>query len=231
MTSWWASLAIFNHVGGLMILRWLHMVFGIIWIGALFYFYFVQKSFSEELKNQEKLAALEDEQKRVFYFATASVLSGAAALLASSSMSFYSSWGICILLGSMLGALMWLNLCLIIRPQQKLALNTFMQMAHAQTPPPGLEKNLLRMEQMSRTNLILALPMLFFMGASSHLGIEVNAHSNAWLLWSLLLGIVAIVEINALNKKGLQIINNRRAVLGGIFLWSALYLILEFFTK
>jgi hypothetical protein len=32
---------------------------------------------------------------------------------------------------------------------------------------------------------MFALPMIFFMGAGSHLGIEVNPESNRWTVWSL----------------------------------------------
>lgn len=53
----------------------------------------------------------------------------------------------------------------------------------------------------SRTNTLFSIPMLFFMGASSHLIMPVTPDSKMGLFWGIFAVIWAALEINALKGK------------------------------
>ena len=53
------NLAIFNADGVLFLFRWLHIFFGVIWIGLLYYFNFVQGAFFAETDAATKSNAIQ----------------------------------------------------------------------------------------------------------------------------------------------------------------------------
>jgi uncharacterized membrane protein len=104
-----------------------------------------------------------------------------------------TSWGATILTGALMGSVMWFNVWFIIWPRQKKVIAS----ANGEKVEnlPALAR---RAFLASRTNTLLSVPLLFFMGAASHLAIAVNpAKVGLWL------GFVAIVlilvQVNALT--------------------------------
>jgi len=183
------SFALFSNVGLILLLKVVHIGAGILWVGSSF----VDLVDSIALRKT----------KLIFIFATVTLLTGILHIFANYSLSFYSSWGISMLLGSALGSIMWLNLVL----------------------GPKLGRNL------GYANFLFAVPMLFFMEAASHLGIAVNAESDRWAA-VLSLGLpLLIVELYVLMGKGPQVTNFKRALLAGIILNIVLYSIFEVMTK
>ena len=155
--------------------RYIHVVFGIMWIGLLWYFNFVQ------IPNMAKIP---DEQKpaigkviapaALFYFrwsAAFTVLSGlilaalngylhdAMTLSIGSGIPKHTAIG----LGMWLGLIMAFNVWFVIWPNQKRALGI------VETDPDTKAKSARTAMIFSRTNTLLSLPMLLSMVAAQNL--------------------------------------------------------------
>ena len=149
--------------------RWLHFVFGIAWIGLLFYFNLVQMPALKAAAADGTADGITRHvaPRALFVFRWAAVvtwLTGAALLGAHLPAAFtlqapYAPIGI----GAWLGTIMLLNVWGLIWPNQKKILGL--------RPASDSEKATARRVAMlaSRTNMALALPLLFFMaGGMSH---------------------------------------------------------------
>src|SRR6185436_14611166 len=53
------DIALFSSAGFLFIMRWLHVFFGVIWIGLLYYFNFVQGAYFTETDANSKSQAIQ----------------------------------------------------------------------------------------------------------------------------------------------------------------------------
>ena len=162
----------FGHAWGTFVMRWLHVVSGIMWIGLLWYFNFVQIP---------SMASIPDEQKpaiskviapaALFWFrwsALATVLTG----LVVASLQGYLHEALRLQIGyAAIGIGMWLalimafNVWFIIWPNQQKALGIV-----AAEPESKAAAGRLAMLT-SRTNTLLSIPMLFMMVAQSHGGL------------------------------------------------------------
>jgi uncharacterized membrane protein len=120
---------------------------------------------------------------------------------------------------------MWFNVWFVIWPRQKKAI------AAAQGAGPAPEPSAARRAFLaSRTNTLLSIPLLFLMGAASHLPLPVDPNGlAAW--WVILLAIVSLIEINALtatNGATTKPIEKVKGVIHmGILLTVILYVLLE----
>ncbi|MCK9503953.1 MAG: urate hydroxylase PuuD [Porticoccaceae bacterium] len=179
--------------------RWGHLLFGITWIGMLYYFNFVQGAYFKEGSAE----AVADAKKKLapralwwfrwgamFTFITGVVLLGG--VMHNNGQSLLNDY---IVIGAVLGTLMFLNVWLVIWPNQQVALGT----KEGDGPVAGAKALLA-----SRTNVLFSAPMAFAMLASPHLG-----YSSGHLLSQLggglgmyiALAIIALLEINALIGK------------------------------
>jgi uncharacterized membrane protein len=193
--------ALFNFDGLLFLLRWGHFIFGIAWIGMLWYFNFVQGPFFAKADAATKTEATKGLVPRALWyfrmgamgtFLTGWLIIGLKGHQAGHEI-FMTSWGATILTGALMGSVMWFNVWFIIWPRQKKVIAS----ANGEKVEnlPALAR---RAFLASRTNTLLSVPLLFFMGAASHLAIAVNpAKVGLWL------GFVAIVlilvQVNALT--------------------------------
>jgi len=168
-------MAVESIVAGLA--RWFHFIFGIMWIGLLYYFNFVQVASLKEANADGTAARITKYvlPRALWYFRWAAVwtwLFGAILLgtLSPDGSGFvkaftfqapYSGIGI----GAWLGTIMLLNVWTFIWQNQKKVIGI--------TPATDEEKNKARRIAFlaSRTNTMLSIPMLFFMAAGfSHKG-------------------------------------------------------------
>ena len=161
------------------LIRWLHIVAGVAWIGLLYYFNAVQVPAQAEAtadKNGPGPAAIGKyvAPKALWWFRWAALvtwLSGAWYLLHNGDFGaafalglteggamYHTSIGI----GAWLGTIMLLNVWGIIWPNQKRVLGIVE--ASDEEKASAKRKAFLA----SRTNTLLSLPMLLFMGAASH---------------------------------------------------------------
>jgi uncharacterized membrane protein len=110
---------------------------------------------------------------------------------------FAGSYGWAILLGGLLGSLMWANVWFVIWPNQKIVIQNAIDTAAGRPANPAAAGAGARGGLASRTNTLLSIPMLFFMGAASHLTLPVPRSGLAF--WIVALVIMLAVEVNALK--------------------------------
>jgi len=177
------------------IFRWAHVVFGVVWIGMLYYFNFVQ---TEYFKEAEKESALPDVKAKLapralwwfrwgamFTFLTGLVLLYMIGAHNSLAGNYPVIW-----VGALAGILMFLNVWLIIWPNQQivLGLNVKTGDGPAAAGKAGLA---------SRTNTLFSGPMLFGMLGSKHLYIQDPGGVGFYAC----VAIILAVEANALFGK------------------------------
>jgi uncharacterized membrane protein len=187
----------------LFLLRWIHFLAGITWIGLLYYFNFVQTPFFAETEAPVRSGAIQKLVPRALWWfrwgAMITFLSGGIYLLhAVSQRGFASgSYSWAILLGGLLGSLMWANVWFVIWPNQKIVIQNAIDTAAGRPANPAAAAAGARGGLASRTNTLLSIPMLFFMGAASHLPMRVPGLGV--LFWLVTLAIMALIEANALK--------------------------------
>ncbi len=155
--------------------RWIHFLSGVTWIGLLYYFNFVQVpaiAAANADKDGPGPAAINRyvAPRALLWFRWGAVvtwLSGAALLASMPHLSLVDAFTLqgpsqVIGVGAWLGTIMLFNVWVLIWPNQKKVLG----MVSATDD----EKNRARRVALlaSRTNTMLSIPMLLFMGASAH---------------------------------------------------------------
>jgi uncharacterized membrane protein len=162
----------------ILLMRWTHFLSGVTWIGLLYYFNIVQVPFMKETDPSTKSGVVQKLLPRALwwfrYAALVTVLSGL--VIVSSHFAhghghdiLKTSWGISILIGGGLGIIMFLNVWLLIWPNQKVVIRmTTAAAANKTPPPPEMAKHARVAYLASRTNFFLSFPMLFFMATASH---------------------------------------------------------------
>jgi uncharacterized membrane protein len=154
------------------IARWVHLLAGIMWVGLLYYFNFVQVAALKAATADGTNAGITRHvaPRALLYFRWAAVvtwLAGAALLGNQFVNAFTLSKGMAgIGVGAWLGTIMLFNVWVLIWPNQKKILGL--------TPASDEEKAVARRVAFltSRANVVLSMPMLFFMAAGwSHRGI------------------------------------------------------------
>ena len=170
--------------------RWGHVLFGIVWIGMLYYFNFVQGGYFKE--------------------ASAEGLADAKAKLAPSALWWFR-WGAMftfitglyllhtisnvlnnyIIVGAAMGTLMAANVWMVIWPAQRIALG----IEEGGDKAAAAAKALLA----SRTNTLFSAPMLFGMLAGPHYGQYGSDVGGTGL--TVMLVIVLALELNGLKGK------------------------------
>ena len=152
--------------------RWLHVVSGVMWVGLLWYFNFVQIPSMPKIPDEQKPAILKFiAPEALFWFRYASlatVITGSlVALLNGYLVDALSLKGpfVAIGIGMWLAILMAYNVWFILWPNQKKALGI--------VEVSGDEKKKAAKYAMitSRVNALLSIPMLYMMVAQSHGGI------------------------------------------------------------
>jgi uncharacterized membrane protein len=151
--------------------RWIHLVAGVTWIGHLYFFNLVNVEFMKKLDAATKGKVVPELMPRaLFWFrhgATVTVLAGLFLMMLNWPGT--GSWQASIFIGGGLGIIMFLNVWLIIWPNQKKVIRMTSEAAAKGASPPAEMAALARRAYLaSRTNFALSFPMLFFMGAASH---------------------------------------------------------------
>ena len=162
----------FDHAWGKFVMRWLHVVAGVMWIGLLWYFNFVQIPSMPKIPDEHKPAIGKViAPEALFWFrwsALGTVVTGL--LLAWMSGFILPALGLqrpflAIGIGMWLGLIMAANVWFIIWPNQKKALGIV-------TVPADEKAKAARLAMLiSRTNTLLSLPMLYCMVAQQNGGL------------------------------------------------------------
>jgi len=112
---------------------------------------------------------------------------------------FAGSYGWAILLGGLLGTIMWANVWFVIWPNQKIVIQNALDTGAGKPANPAAAPAGARALLASRTNTAFSIPMLFFMGAAKHLTLPVP-RSGA-VFWIVAFIVMLAVELNALMAK------------------------------
>jgi uncharacterized membrane protein len=157
------------------VFRWMHVFFGILWIGLLYYLNFVQVPTMPSIPAEQKGAITGFIAPKVFFFfryaALLTVITGLVIAFVGGyghrAMTFQgaNSHENMIGLGMWLALIMAANVWFIIWPAQKKILNLGATEASAEEKAAAAPRALAA----SRTNLLLSLPMLYCM-AMANLG-------------------------------------------------------------
>lgn len=169
----------------LFVLRWLHVVAGVMWIGLLWYFNFVQIPTMPKVPDElKKGVSGYIAPAALFWFrwaAMATLVLGIILalrnnyLLEAYTLDFSdgaAGWPVvpkylAIGIGMWLGTIMWFNVWFVIWPNQQKALNIggkYPDLAAADKAAAGKAAMIF-----SRINTLLSVPMLFSMVAAGHL--------------------------------------------------------------
>jgi len=201
----------FSLEGWYILLRWFHVLAGITWIGMLYYFNLVQTPFfGTELGGQAKSLMTRGlvpnalwwfRWGAMFTFITGwlIILHVMFARYGGLREFFATSYGWKIFFGGMLGSLMWFNVWFVIWPAQQIVMASATQVSKGGQAIAEAAARGQRAGFASRTNTLLSIPMLFFMGAASHLTMAEPTSRGAKLGALILLVVVmAAAEYNAM---------------------------------
>jgi uncharacterized membrane protein len=173
------------------IFRWAHVLFGMVWVGMLYYFNFVQTEYFKEAEADAKADAIKKLAPRALWWfrwgAMLTFLTGLSLLHQVGASGDFTAMPV-LWIGALAGTLMFLNVWLIIWPKQQVVLGLKPGDGPASAAKAGLA---------SRTNTLFSGPMLFGMLGSKHLYI---ADVGATGFWACVLIILAL-EANALFGK------------------------------
>ncbi len=176
-----------TKIGLEMLLRWSHFMAGVTWVGLLYYFNFVQTEYFKEADADAK----SDVVQKLVPQALSWFRWGAVFTLGTGLGIFALRGGglsIDIYVGALLGIFMFLNVWFIILPNQKTVIASATQVAAGAKAMPEATDALAAAGLASRTNTLFSIPMLFFMGASSH-------YPHSFSLVALILAVFVILAL------------------------------------
>ena len=190
------DIALFTSGGLDYLARWGHLLAGTTWIGLLYYFNFVQGEYFKEAEDAHRSGAVQKLVPRALWWfrwgAMFTFLTGVA-------MLGYRQGAVTldITLGATMGTLMFLNVWLIIWPNQKIVIASATQVAQGGAALPEAAGAGPKAGLASRTNTLFSIPMLFFMGASAHMPTSLIGSA------SMVAVVVSMVIIFAIEANGI----------------------------
>ena len=205
--------------------RFGHVLFGIVWIGLLYYFNFVQTEYFKEAEASARVDAFAKLAPRALWWfrwgAMATFLTGIILL-------GYRHTGLTadITVGALMGTLMFLNVWLIIWPNQKIIVESNQGVLAGNEPNPDAAAAAPKAALASRTNTLFSIPMLYFMGSSAHYA-SGSLVSNGTAVW-ICVAIIAALEANAIFGKQGPLTTIPGVIHCGLALAVVLGLILNF---
>ena len=181
--------------------RSLHVLFGIAWIGLLYYFNFVQAEYVKIADPDAKADVFKKlAPNALWWFRWAALFTFLTGVILLHQI--YVRIGTEIILGATMGTIMMLNVWGIIWRNQKIVLGMKEGDAAAAGAKAGLA---------SRTNTLFSVPMLMYMVYSVHGGnVGMGISMNALYVG---LGIILAIEANAIWGKMVPAITSVRAVI------------------
>ena len=167
------STAKYDHAWGAFVMRWLHVMSGVMWIGLLWYFNFVQIPSMPKIPDEQKPAIGKViAPTALFWFRWAALATVVTGLLLAVDERLHRAGALTLQrpftpigIGMWLGLIMAFNVWFIIWPNQKKALGIV-------TVTPEEKAKAARLAMLtSRANTMLSIPMLFCMVAQQNAGL------------------------------------------------------------
>jgi uncharacterized membrane protein len=242
------NFALFSMQGSEMLMRFIHYFSGVVWIGMLYYFNFVQGEWFKELDADEKMKPSRGVAVRTLvpralawfrYGALGTFLSGVVLIGLRThggggmAEMMKTSWWAYIATGGLIGTIMFLNVWLIIWPKQKIVIASTKQVAAGGAAFPEAAAAGAKGGLASRHNTLFSIPLLFLMGAASHLPSQINPDYNGWKLFAFVALVVGGLELNAIKGKtdNVKITSIMGVTHIGLVLTAILYIGIEVLTK
>jgi uncharacterized membrane protein len=228
-----------------MLSRWGHYLAGVTWIGLLYYFNFVQTPAFAQFEAPARNEAFAKLVPRAMWWfrwgALLTVLTGLSILAFQKNLNgdyMKSAGGISISTGILLALVMFLNVWGVIWPAQKRVIANAQNVLAGNEADPGIPALARKAACASRTNTFFSIPMLFFMGATSHFAVvsghfDTSKGGHRAIYWLIVVVIVAIAEAIALSAPAVgkpqawHIDKHRNTIIGGFVLAIVLYLLWE----
>lgn len=191
------------------LLRYLHFLAGITWIGVLYYFNFIQTPFfGTDLGGEARSAMIRGLVPNALWWfrwgAMFTFLSGWTIVLMKLGMgglSLGDGYMTRILTGGLMGTFMWANVWFVIWPAQQVVIRSAEQVAGGGEAIPEAAARGGRAGMASRVNTLFSIPMLFFMGTASHWPTFNNGENDA-VYWVVAIVLMLAVEAQALIGPG-----------------------------
>ena len=206
------------------LIRWAHYFVGITWIGMLYYFNFVQTEYFKEAEAGARVDAFVKLAPRALWWfrwgAAMTFLTGLYLVYV-----IHRSMSIDIVLSVVMAILMFLNVWLIIWPNQKIVIASNEQIQAGGEATPEAAAAAPKAALASRTNTLFSLPMLFLMGASNHFGH--GGFSDKGLALIVGLVIIAAIELNAIFGKQGPLTTVRGVIVSSFVLTGVMWAVVE----
>lgn len=200
---------------GQMLSRFGHYLAGITWIGLLYYFNFVQVPAFAEMEPPARSEALRKITFRALWwfrfsalltFLTGLMILGFQRALGSEFSDYFSTpGGTSIAFGALLGLTMFLNVWGVIWPNQKIFIGSAESVAAGGAEDPRAAGAAKKAGRASRANTMMSIPMLFFMGFTSHFAGRYDSDpGSSGLLpaWIVFIVVLLFIELSALGVLG-----------------------------
>ena len=196
------DIPLFTEYGLNYLFRWGHMLFGVVWIGLLYYFNFVQTEYFKEAEADHRSGAIQKLVPRALWWfrwgAALTFITGLYLLWRLHGAMTYD-----ITVGATLGTLMAINVWFIIWPNQKIVIASATQVAGGGEALPEAAAAAPKAALASRTNTLFSIPMLFFMGSSAHLqsGMVTDATAASTASLVVVFAIILLLQVNGMRGK------------------------------
>ena len=197
--------------------RSFHILFGIAWIGLLYYFNFVQTEYVNVADPDAKADVMKKlAPNALWWFRWAAFFTFLTGIILLYQIT--ARIGTEIILGATMGTLMMLNVWGIIWRNQKIVLGMKDGDVASAAAKAGLA---------SRTNTLFSVPMLMYMVYSAHAQGSYLVLDD-WNMTSLIVGLALIfaIESNAIWGKMLPVIASVRAVITSSFVLAIIFKII-----
>jgi uncharacterized membrane protein len=197
------------------LMKWGHFLAGITWIGLLYYFNFVQTEYFKEAEGDARVDAFSKLVPRalwwfrwgaMFTFLTGVVMLGIRGADSTADIT----------VGAVLGTLMFLNVWLIIWPNQRIVIASNQAVGGGGEADPAAAVAAPKAGLASRTNTLFSIPMLYFMGSSAHFSSgSIGANTTAIIVSLVIIG---ALELNAIFGKQGPMTTVRGVITSGLIL-------------
>ena len=251
---------IFHSTGLFGAFRIGHVIVAVMWMGLLWFFNFVQTPAYAEMDPAARNQAFDKLTWRALWWfrwaSAATVVFGLLMVMVGSMAKttiglyrgdywLHSSSGPTLLIGIVMGVVMFLNVWLVIWPNQQVVIGNARNLLAGGEANPDAAAAARAGAMASRQNTVFSIPVLFFMVAAGHFFNTspefAERLGTGKVLIYLIIGliVVAVLELNALGmisgrgNTGLNVIyeTHRNAMITGFAIVAVMYLLAEIILK